>query len=137
MRWKVFQCLLIDGENAGEDALRDAQSLTIPDKSFQEFLERHADIDVLVPESNSAMKNSYLILDENMCFLNCTGGAKRPSPSIRKVSVSTALAEAGFDEEEFVKRGGIYDWELKVPRTLRIWGENHPKCSHQRLRSPA
>ena len=113
MRWKVFQCLLIDGENAGEDALRDAQSLTIPDKSFQEFLERHADIDVLVPESNLAMKNSYLILDENMCFLNCTGGAKRPSPSIRKVSVSTALAEAGFDEEEFVKRGGIYDWELK------------------------
>ena len=28
-RWKVFQCLLIDGENAGPEALRDAKELTI------------------------------------------------------------------------------------------------------------
>jgi len=136
MRWKVFQCLLIDGENAGEDALRDAQSLTIPDKSFQEFLERHADIKVLVPESNTAMKNSYLILDENMCFLNCTGGAKRPSPSIRKVSVSTALAEAGFDEEEFVKRGGIYDWELKGSTDIEDLGRESSQIQPSKAQKP-
>lgn len=31
-RWKVFQCLLIEGENAGEEAIRDARSLTISDE---------------------------------------------------------------------------------------------------------
>eukprot|EP00913_Durusdinium_trenchii_P023038 g21632.t1 len=109
-RWKVFQCLLIEGENAGEEAIRDARSLTISDEQFQSFLERHKAVSVLVPESNDAMMNSYLILDEKLCFLNCTSGGKKPSASIRDVEVEVALRQAGFDAEMFVKRGGVYDW---------------------------
>jgi radical S-adenosyl methionine domain-containing protein 2 len=110
VRWKVFQCLILDGENAGAGALRDAQELVITDDQFRAFEQRHRGLTCLVPESNEKMKNSYLILDEELRFLNCTGGKKTPSRSIRNVSVNVALQEAGFDGEMFVKRGGIYDW---------------------------
>lgn len=62
--WKVFQCLLLEGENAGPDALRDAARFYIDDTLFEQFLERHASVPCLVPESNTKMQNSYLILDE-------------------------------------------------------------------------
>lgn len=49
---QVFQCLLIDGENAGEAALREAERFIISDQQFLEFLDRHSSISCLVPESN-------------------------------------------------------------------------------------
>lgn len=48
----MFQCLLIDGENAGEEALREAERFVISDLQFQDFLERHSSVACLVPESN-------------------------------------------------------------------------------------
>jgi len=109
-RWKVFQCLLISGENAGGNALRDARSLVITDEQFRDFLQRHQCVSCIVPEDNLRMKDSYLILDEELRFLNCTGGAKTPSESIRDVSVARALQQAGFDARMFVERGGVYSW---------------------------
>ncbi|XP_038968845.1 S-adenosylmethionine-dependent nucleotide dehydratase RSAD2 isoform X1 [Rattus norvegicus] len=64
VRWKVFQCLLIEGENSGEDALREAERFLISNEEFEAFLQRHKDVSCLVPESNQKMKDSYLILDE-------------------------------------------------------------------------
>ena len=63
---QVFQCLLIDGENVGENALRQAKALTITDKQFEMFCKRHEHLKQFVPESNEKMRNSYLILDEYM-----------------------------------------------------------------------
>lgn len=57
---QVFQCLLIDGENAGADAIRNASTFVISDKEFNEFLERHSSVKSLVPESNE--KVSVLII---------------------------------------------------------------------------
>ena len=51
----------------------------ISDAEFETFLERHKTVRTLVPESNTAMRNSYLILDEYMRFLDNTGGSKMPS----------------------------------------------------------
>lgn len=111
VRWKVFQCLLIDGENmGGEKNLRDARPLVITDEQFREFCQRHQHLSCLVPESNLAMRNSYLILDERMRFLDCTQGRKDPSPSILDVGVETALNRSGFDEAMFFERGGQYKW---------------------------
>ncbi|CAE7235272.1 Rsad2 [Symbiodinium sp. CCMP2592] len=110
VRWKVFQCLLLEGENAGEEALRNARRLTVSSEAFQGFLDRHSQIDCLVPEDNEKMKDSYLILDEFMRFLNCTGGAKTPTASLRDVPVISALKGAGFDSKMFHTRGGVYDW---------------------------
>lgn len=49
---QVFQCLLIGGENVGETALRQAESMVVSDEEFQSFLKRHASVTCLVPESN-------------------------------------------------------------------------------------
>ncbi|KAG8512368.1 Radical S-adenosyl methionine domain-containing protein 2, partial [Galemys pyrenaicus] len=119
VRWKVFQCLIIEGENAGEDALREAERFIISDQEFEAFLERHKDVSCLVPESNqkvvgrpspTRMKDSYLILDEYMRFLNCQNGRKDPSKSILDVGVEEAIKFSGFDEKMFLKRGGKYIW---------------------------
>ncbi|XP_029794214.1 radical S-adenosyl methionine domain-containing protein 2 isoform X2 [Suricata suricatta] len=110
VRWKVFQCLLIEGENTGENALREAQRFLISDEEFQGFLDRHKEVSCLVPESNKKMKDSYLILDEYMRFLNCKNGRKEPSKSILDVGVEEAIKFSGFDEKMFLKRGGKYLW---------------------------
>ncbi|XP_022602111.1 radical S-adenosyl methionine domain-containing protein 2-like [Seriola dumerili] len=110
VRWKVFQCLLIDGENAGEVALREAERFVISDQQFQEFLDTHSSVSCLVPESNEKMRNSYLILDEYMRFLDCREGRKDPSKSILDVGVKNAICFSGFDEKMFLQRGGKYVW---------------------------
>lgn len=110
IRWKVFQCLLLDGENVGADALRQAENFYVTEEQFEGFLQCHKHIPFLVAESNTKMQNSYLILDEYMRFLNCQDGAKKPSHSILDVGVRNALDNSGFDERMFLKRGGIYKW---------------------------
>ncbi|KAG7328212.1 hypothetical protein KOW79_008156 [Hemibagrus wyckioides] len=110
VRWKVFQCLLIEGENTGENSLREAEKFLITDQEFQDFLDRHQSIKCLVPESNQKMKDSYLILDEYMRFLDCRAGRKDPSKSILDVRVEEAIKFSGFDERMFLKRGGKYVW---------------------------
>ncbi|XP_004436502.1 PREDICTED: radical S-adenosyl methionine domain-containing protein 2 [Ceratotherium simum simum] len=110
LRWKVFQCLIIEGENSGEDALREAERFLISDEEFERFLDRHKEVSCLVPESNQKMKDSYLILDEYMRFLNCRNGRKDPSKSILDVGVEEAIKFSGFDEKMFLKRGGKYVW---------------------------
>nr|XP_034965781.1 radical S-adenosyl methionine domain-containing protein 2 [Zootoca vivipara] len=110
VRWKVFQCLLIEGENTGEEALREAERFVISDEDFERFLHRHKDVSCLVPESNEKMRDSYLILDEYMRFLNCANGRKEPSRSILDVGVEDAIKFSGFDENMFFKRGGKYIW---------------------------
>ncbi|XP_043773542.1 radical S-adenosyl methionine domain-containing protein 2 [Cervus elaphus] len=110
VRWKVFQCLIIEGENSGQDALREAERFVISDEEFEAFLDRHKDVSCLVPESNQKMRDSYLILDEYMRFLNCRNGRKDPSKSILDVGVEEAIKFSGFDEKMFLKRGGKYVW---------------------------
>lgn len=109
-RWKVFQCLLIGGENAGKDAIRQAESFVVSEDDFRSFLDRHDSLPCLVPESNNFMRNSYLLLDEYMRFLDCTKGDKDPSKSVLDVGVDNALMFSGFDEKMFFKRGGKYVW---------------------------
>ena len=107
VRWKVFQCLLVDGENQGVDALRNAERFVIEDEEFAAFVERHSHVPTLVPEYSYMIKNSYLILDEYMRFL--AEGVK-PSKSLLDVGVMNAMAGANFDEMMFRKRGGKYEW---------------------------
>jgi len=75
-RWKVFQCLEIEGENSGTDTVRgrDVRPLLITSEQFAAFKARHAQQLCLVPEDNEQMRNSYLILDEKLRFLNNVDG---------------------------------------------------------------
>ena len=57
------------------------------------------------------MRNSYVILDEKMRFLNNTDGTKAPTASIlHPGGVPAAFAQAGYDELAFYRRSGEYDW---------------------------
>ena len=119
-RWKVFQVLLLDDENVGRpDQLRDARPLVVSDAQFEAFCARHQPAmpsGVLIPEPNSVMQNSYLLLDEDMRFLDCSQGGKVPGESILKVGVAKALSQAGFDHAMFQQRGGEYNWKRERPR---------------------
>ena len=103
-RWKVFQCLLIDGENAGPEALADGESMVVTDEEFEEFLTRHKHIPH-VPENNATMRNSYIIMDEDLCLLDNRQGSKRKTVCVLD-DVDGALSECGFDVNAFRDRSG-------------------------------
>jgi radical S-adenosyl methionine domain-containing protein 2 len=110
-RWKVFQCLKLEGENSGNDALRNVDDFLISPDDFAAFIARHRAAGLEpVAENNEDMRDSYLILDEQMRFLNCTGGSKKPTGSILAVGVDVAIKDSGFDLAAFKRRGGIYNW---------------------------
>lgn len=48
----------------GPEAKRNAETYVITEEQFESFLQRHSAVTQLVPESNSTMRDSYLILDE-------------------------------------------------------------------------
>ena len=110
-RWKCFQVLMVKGENEDDSKLRDVTKFQITDDEFNKFIERHKDIKCLVPESNKTMKSSYIILDEQMRFLDKGDGEESMSESILDVGVEKALKNIKYDEEEFKKRGGDYLFE--------------------------
>ncbi|KAI2620819.1 hypothetical protein GGS21DRAFT_412897 [Xylaria nigripes] len=120
-RWKVFQVLYVEGENdANEEDLtlskrkRNAKKLLISDEQFREFCEKHQHLDSFVPEPNSLMASSYLILDEYLCFLDKGKGIEKQSRSILDVGVQEALKEVHWDQEAFNERGGMYEWTKNV-----------------------
>ncbi|KAB8231213.1 radical SAM enzyme [Aspergillus alliaceus] len=108
-RWKCFQVLLVSGENDSTETKRDARKFLITDEEFNLFCVVHRQQKSFVPESNTLMAKSYLILDEYMRFLDRDG--RQPSAPILKVGVRRALDSVYWDEKSFVSRGGIYDWK--------------------------
>lgn len=112
-RWKVFQCLVLQGENSGSKTdIRDATHMTVTNDQFNTFVDRHKEEfgDVLVPEPTDVMRDSYLMLDEEMRFLDCSSDGKVPGMSILDVGVERAVQMSGFDASMFEKRGGVYEW---------------------------
>lgn len=127
-RWKVFQVLPLEGkfqsknfskaltlnccfskkgENQGPNSVRKVEPFLIGKSQFDEFVERHKDQEPVV-EDNETMKTSYLLLDEQFRFLDCSENSKKPSKSILQVGVKEALKQSGYDREKFVKRGGEF-----------------------------
>ncbi|KAK7701041.1 hypothetical protein SLS57_011892 [Botryosphaeria dothidea] len=109
-RWKVFQCLIVAGENDDETRKRDARTFLVTDEQWQTFCSRHKHIPCYVPEDNKSMASSYLLLDEYMCFLDKGEGLMRKSESILQVGVKKAMKQVVWDKKSFVERGGVYDW---------------------------
>lgn len=109
-RWKVMQVLPAVGENNEQ-----IDRFSITREQMTAYVERHKKEHghILVPEYNDDMRGSYLILDEQMRFIDNTQSETQQattSPSILDVGVRSALAHSGFNESKFVKRKGVYDW---------------------------
>ncbi|KAK4699889.1 hypothetical protein P7C70_g6366, partial [Phenoliferia sp. Uapishka_3] len=47
----------------------------------------------------------------SIIFLDCSGGGKVPGRSLLDVGVTQALEDAGFDQQRFLERGGVFDWQ--------------------------
>ncbi|KAK6513061.1 hypothetical protein TWF506_009224 [Arthrobotrys conoides] len=118
-RWKVFQCLIVAGENDDETRKTDARKFLVTEEQWQTFCRRHKHLESYVPEDNKHMAGSYLLLDEYMCFLDKGEGMMTKSESILEVGVKEAMKQVVWDKKSFVERGGIYDWsrpELYMPQ---------------------
>lgn len=63
-RWKVFQCLIVAGEDHDETRKRDARTFLVTEKQWRTLCERHKHLECYVPEDNESMASSYLLLDE-------------------------------------------------------------------------
>ncbi|KAK6855710.1 hypothetical protein PG995_007861 [Apiospora arundinis] len=121
-RWKVFQVLYVAGENdaaEGDTRLnkrkRNAKKLLISDEQFETFCKKHRHLECFIPEPNSVMALSYLLLDEYLCFLDKGSGVEKQSSCILEVGVQKALSEVYWDQEAFKARGGMFDWTKDIP----------------------
>ena len=86
--------------------MRDAAPLYINDNIFNEYISRHKSAHPVI-ECNNLMRNSYLIMDEDLCLLNNTNGKKEKSIPVTE-NFDLAIRQSGFDITSFYKRGG--DW---------------------------
>ncbi|KAF2689087.1 radical SAM enzyme [Lentithecium fluviatile CBS 122367] len=109
-RWKVFQVLIVNGENDNDKRIRDARKFVVTDEQFNMFCEKHKGVKGFTPETSSMMQKSYLILDEHLKFLDKDKYHNKNSGSILEVGVQKALSQVDWDEKNFRARGGIYDW---------------------------
>ena len=113
-RWKVFQVLMVKGENDSPETLRDVRKWEIGDTEFALFCARHQDVPGFIPESNRVMASSYLLVDEYMRFMDKGSGVMKESESILDVGVEKALSQVRWDVDAFNERGGVYDWSKEM-----------------------
>lgn len=108
-RWKVFQALPIQGQNDGR-----IEPLLITPQQFDAFVGRHAHLAAEglapIPESNQAMRGSYIMIDPAGRFFSNATGRHVYSDPILDIGVQAALAQVRFDADKFLARGGHYAW---------------------------
>ena len=126
-RWKAFQVLPIKGEN--DDGMQD---LSISNEQFETFIKTNRKITdkgiPFVPEFNDDMIGSYIMLLPDGSFFSNHGGKHIfGKQTIFEVGVHEALAEVGWDEEKFIRRGGRYDWRKPFSTTNNIGGDKVAK----------
>ena len=109
-RWKIFQALPVIGENDHNIA-----DLEVSKEEFEEFVGRHLSLRhkelEIVPEDNSYMTNSYLMISpDGRFFWHTPKGSLEYGDPILEVGLEEALDRVRFSEGKYRERGGLYDW---------------------------
>ena len=108
-RWKLLQALSVKGQNDAHIA-----DLVITTERFEAYVQRNRTVEdygiSVVPESNEAMTESYVMIDPAGRFFDNVQGFYRYSEPILEVGVEEALKQVSIDPERFRQRGGEYDW---------------------------
>lgn len=111
-RWKIFQVLPITGQNDLK-----VNGFLITENDFNYFLQNNRtkvnNEIVSVPETNSQMKGSYVMVDPAGRFFNNATGKHYYSNPILEVGCENALQQMNYDVLKFEERGGLYDWKNK------------------------
>lgn len=108
-RWKIFQVLPIKGQNDGE-----IERFTVTSEQFAGFLEINAKAKsygvTIVPETNSQMTESYVMVDPAGRFFQNSNGKYFYSEPLLDVGVDKALSQIHVNADTFHARDGLYDW---------------------------
>jgi radical S-adenosyl methionine domain-containing protein 2 len=105
-RWKVFQVLPIENANRGA-----VDRFLISPDEFSRFLNNNGTVkSPLIPESNSDMIDSYVMIDPQGRLYSNTDNIHRYSDPVYRCPLKQALKEAGFMIEKFIRRGVAYVW---------------------------
>jgi radical S-adenosyl methionine domain-containing protein 2 len=122
LRWKIFQMLPIRGEND-----RAVADLTVDQDAFEAFVDRHRHLGrrgiELVPESNTAMTGSYVMINPEGCFYDNVRGQHTTSRPIREVGLLRAFSQVTFHDDRFESRGGSH--------RIRIRSHRPPSRTHE------
>lgn len=106
-RWKVLQALPIVGQND-----RQIDAFKISAKEFNFFLHTHRYLNqLIVPETNSQILGSYVMVDPAGRFFDDSEGKHRYSMPILEVGIPQALSQVQYDALKFLERGGLYNWK--------------------------
>lgn len=103
-RWKVFQMLLLKGENENV-----ACHLEVTKEQFEDYIQRN-ECNVLVAEQNDHMIDSYAMINPQGCFFGNSNGEAFKSSSILNVGVRESLQQSGYAYHKLKNRGGLYTW---------------------------
>lgn len=106
-RWKVLQVLPMIGQNDKE-----IDNYKITDSEFNHFKKRHQSIKTLIPESNNAIKGSYVMVDPAGRFFDNSTGTHNYSKPILEVGAQEAIKTMNYNLVKFKDRGGYYNWNL-------------------------
>ena len=115
-RWKLFQCLYIEGENSGR-----ADHLLVSREEFQTFVKRHEHLTekgIHMYASTEDTKNGYACITPAGCFLSDLDNTHKYSRPILQVGVRDAWGDIDYRPEHFRARGGLYDWAAGVEKKL-------------------
>lgn len=107
-RWKILQVLPIIGQN--DDTV---DEFTITEEEFQLFIQNHSEAQrftTVVPETNSQIKGTYVMVDPAGRFFDNAKGVHNYSSAILEVGVQQAMQQMKYDFLNFVSRGGLYSW---------------------------
>ena len=106
-RWKIFQALPVDGQNDVH-----ISDFTVTDGEFEGYVNRNRGVEnngiEVVPENNTLMTGSYVMVDPLGRFFDNVRGRYTYSAPILQVGVVTALEQVAIDTERFELRGGVY-----------------------------
>jgi len=105
-RWKVLQVLPVRGQNTNK-----VDPFLISSVRFKKYVNRHREIDVLVPEYNNDIKGSYVMIDPAGRFFDNVDSDYKYSKKILDVGVVDAYHQMRYCNNKFKNRGGVYDWQ--------------------------
>lgn len=109
-RWKVFQALLVEGQNEGIHG-----EFLVSSDSFNSFRSQvRAKLPDSVPvvfENNEDMTGTYSMIDPAGRFFDNVLGFYRYSDPILQVGLESARKQITQDIQGFLNRDGLYDWK--------------------------
>lgn len=109
MRWKIFQALPVKGQN---DLF--FHELEISETQLEFFLKLNKISELAFPvvvENNQSMRGTYVMVDPAGRFYDNTKGYHSYSKPILEVGVTNALSQIEKDYDNFILRGGLYEWK--------------------------